>query len=269
MLTKLLKHDLHNLLILVGPLYLVALCLTVTNGIIYRLNVVFDVESSFISGYIISTIFEIFGSFSGFAIFAIMPVTAILFAAQLYKSLFSREGYLTNTLPVTAHQIILSKTLAGAIVTVCSTLAIAALGFLFVAIIDPEALAEALADIPDILDFFGYLDEIGLIIISSLALGLVMTFFVPLHATFSFALGHLTRYKVVMSIVYYVVLQNFVVQAINAAIMIFWSNNEYYFLESPEAMSQMIFTFALAYAVLSVVFYFASVHILDKKLNLT
>ena len=41
--------------------------------------------------------------------------TQIIIAVRFYKNIFSDEGYLTNTLPVTRGQLLLSKTIAGSI----------------------------------------------------------------------------------------------------------------------------------------------------------
>ena len=46
---------------------------------------------------------------------AVSFATAIIITIRFYKNLFSDEGYLTHTLPVTRGQHLLSKTIAGSI----------------------------------------------------------------------------------------------------------------------------------------------------------
>ena len=50
---------------------------------------------------------------------------------RFYKSMYTDEGYLTHTLPVTSHQLLLSKILVMAAWNLISTLAILASMFVF------------------------------------------------------------------------------------------------------------------------------------------
>ena len=51
-------------------------------------------------------------------------VTIVLIVRRFAKTVFGREGYLTNTLPVSAHQLILSKLLVAFILDIISSLVI-------------------------------------------------------------------------------------------------------------------------------------------------
>ena len=50
--------------------------------------------------------------------------TIVLIVRRFAKTVFGREGYLTNTLPVSAHQLILSKLLVAFILDIISSLVI-------------------------------------------------------------------------------------------------------------------------------------------------
>ena len=55
---------------------------------------------------------------------AIYIATIVLIVRRFAKTVFGREGYLTNTLPVSAHQLILSKLLVAFILDIISSLVI-------------------------------------------------------------------------------------------------------------------------------------------------
>lgn len=86
---------------------------------------------------------------------AIMAIGGVVFYTyfytgyRFYKSVFAQQGYLTNTLPITADQLIWGKGLTAVIwVTIDCLWAIAAL---FVLILSPSDVAELIRELPDAL----------------------------------------------------------------------------------------------------------------------
>ncbi|PNV66750.1 hypothetical protein [Enteroscipio rubneri] len=121
MLGKLFKYDMAALTRVLAPLHLAALgvallaavCGLAGNGLGQAAH-----QASGSAG-------KLFGMFAGFAfmafgvcLFLLLVLTlATFFVAvhRFYANLFTDEGYLTLTLPVTAHQIVISKVLAAAL----------------------------------------------------------------------------------------------------------------------------------------------------------
>ena len=60
--------------------------------------------------------------------------TSIIIAVRFYKNLFSDEGYLTNTLPVTKGMHLLSKTIAGSLWCLIDTLLICLCAYILMAV---------------------------------------------------------------------------------------------------------------------------------------
>lgn len=106
MLGKLIKYDLKAVSWLLIPLHILLIAASIlarfiiTSGAYLRTpNAILIME---VAGYMI--------------LFVIVTyVTAFMIVYRFYKNLFSDEGYLTHTLPVTPGQHLLSKTLSGVI----------------------------------------------------------------------------------------------------------------------------------------------------------
>ncbi|MFI3200236.1 MAG: hypothetical protein R3Y54_01745, partial [Eubacteriales bacterium] len=126
MLGKLMKYDLKMFFQTCGSLYLIGTILAIGNGILVLCyeplsesfimqDSVFSVSTSISSGIwksMLATVLIV----GILAIAAILPVAVILIISRFYKGVFGQEGYLTNTLPVTEHEIVLSK-LGAAMIT--------------------------------------------------------------------------------------------------------------------------------------------------------
>ena len=108
MLMRLLKYDfkaLNRYLILIHAFLLVAAAAV-------RIFLTEPIRISDSQSVVVSTL--------GIILFVLVAVgvsfaTSILTAIRFYKNLFSDEGYLTHTLPVTRGQHLLSKTIAGSV----------------------------------------------------------------------------------------------------------------------------------------------------------
>ena len=110
MFKKLIKYDLTSVWRLWWIILLTMPCATVVGSIAFR----FTIGSSD-SSNVVDIIVTIFSGLLGMACFMVIPVagvlTAILVYVRFYKNLFSDEGYLTFTLPVSRRSIFFSKTL--------------------------------------------------------------------------------------------------------------------------------------------------------------
>ena len=110
MFKKLMKYDLTSVWRLWWIILITMPCATVIGSFAIR----FAIGSS-VSSNTVDIVVTILAGLLGAACFLIIPVagvlTAILVFMRFYKNLFSDEGYLTFTLPVSRRSILLSKTL--------------------------------------------------------------------------------------------------------------------------------------------------------------
>lgn len=103
MLRKLIKHDLKSLNHILPVMHGALLIITLLFRFFMGSFMIFPTAS--LTSFFLYTIFLII----------IMGATTLLIGIHFYKSLFSDEGYLTHTLPVTSSQLLLSKTAAGSV----------------------------------------------------------------------------------------------------------------------------------------------------------
>ena len=86
--------------------------------------------------------------------------TQIIIAVRVYKNIFSDEGYLTNTLPVTRGQLLLSKTIAGSIWSTIDAIFIYLCTFLLLA--TPYVITAVKENGDELLQVFGIPKSISL-----------------------------------------------------------------------------------------------------------
>lgn len=118
MLLKLIKHEFIGTYKQSGGLIMAFLLLTLT---LCGLNVIYDevVEFQIFVGLLIVLfiIYIITVTFLFFTVFA-------LNVKRFSKNIFSEEGYLTNTLPVSASQIIISKSLVAMVWSIAASISV-------------------------------------------------------------------------------------------------------------------------------------------------
>ena len=121
MLGKLIKHEFKETSKLMLPLYLVLVVITILGRIV--------AQSIMISGNAdSSTIMAIFNILSVFVyvvgLIVISIASYIYLIMRFYKNLFSNEGYLMHTLPVTSWQLLISKLVTAFIWFISETILI-------------------------------------------------------------------------------------------------------------------------------------------------
>ena len=121
MLGKLLKHEFKETSKRMLPLYLVLVVITILGRIV--------AQSIMISGNAdSSTIMAIFNILSVFiyvvGLIVISIASYIYLIMRFYKNLFSNEGYLMHTLPVTSWQLLISKLVTAFIWFISETILI-------------------------------------------------------------------------------------------------------------------------------------------------
>ena len=174
--------------------------------------------------------------------------TLILIIRRFKGSVYERQGYLTLTLPVSEHQIILAKLLGAFLWSLLSTAVFILSIYIFLVTVDPQII-----DAYMIRYFFGhYLDSIGLSLISyifSTVAGILCIYL-------SISIGQLfNEYRTALAVVAYIVIQT-ILGFITLNLRI---DFDYNWMISFEILKDLI---------LSLVFYLGTYYILKNKVNL-
>ena len=174
--------------------------------------------------------------------------TLILIIRRFKGSVYERQGYLTLTLPVSEHQIILAKLLGAFLWSLLSTVVFILSIYIFLVTVDPQII-----DAYMIRYFFGhYLDSIGLSLISyifSTMAGILCIYL-------SISIGQLfNEYRTALAVVAYIVIQT-ILGFITLNLRI---DFDYNWMISFEILKDLI---------LSLVFYLGTYYILKNKVNL-
>lgn len=113
MFTKLLKHDFKATWGVLGLLSLIILGAGLLGGTALRYLIYMSMEESEFSILILMCVLALIGAVISIAICGAGSMFVLI--GRFYKSRFTDEGYLTFTLPVTSHQILLSSLANSAI----------------------------------------------------------------------------------------------------------------------------------------------------------
>ena len=174
--------------------------------------------------------------------------TLILIIRRFKGSVYERQGYLTLTLPVSEHQIILAKLLGAFLWSLLSAVVFILSIYIFLVTVDPQII-----DAYMIRYFFGhYLDSIGLSLISyifSTVAGILCIYL-------SISIGQLfNEYRTALAVVAYIAIQT-ILGFITLNLRI---DFDYNWVLSFEIFKDLI---------LSVGFYLGTYYILKNKVNL-
>lgn len=218
------------------------------------------------------------------AIGCVMVYTSIYTGYRFYKSVFTQQGYLTNTLPVTSDQLIWGKGLTALIWIVLDLLW--AFATILILVATPRDLAEMARDLPRL---FSYLLKPGAPAFGFswlILLSVVLTPFVMIIQLYvSAAIGNLfTGHKLLATICSYIGI-NFIQQILGLVMLAFaaprfaslshriekMENNAYgqYVQISAVDILTPYLVLSLVFSVLCAVgFYILCRYVLDHRLNL-
>ena len=195
------------------------------------------------------SIMLIFQAFIFGGLIITMSISTLILIIRRFKgSVYERQGYLTLTLPVSEHQIILAKLLGAFLWSLLSTVVFILSIYIFLVTVDPQII-----DAYMIRYFFGhYLDSIGLSLISyifSTVAGILCIYL-------SISIGQLfNEYRTALAVVAYIVIQT-ILGFITLNLRI---DFDYNWMISFEILKDLI---------LSLVFYLGTYYILKNKVNL-
>lgn len=260
MLGKLLKHELKATVRYFAPLFLAVLILTPITRLVTSLDV-FDGYLAIIPGFF--TILYVI------SIIAITLVTTVVIIMRFYKNLICDEGYLMHTLPVTATQHILSKTITSFIWNIASILitCLSLFGFFYT----PErfSLIKSGLDTGWMM-FNAELGGVGkpFIILTVIVtiIGLVSN---CLYFFVSIALGQvLSRHKIIGSFAAALVI-NMVTQLVTSIVIVPFTLLLGSDTQDPMLLTQVIYPVTIVLTIIfSVLYFLGTKYILEKKLNL-
>lgn len=206
------------------------------------------------------------------AVFGLSCAAYIFIIVRFYKTMYSDEGYLTHTLPVTVHTLIIGKGLAATIwFFITYSLLMVSIAVLTIMPLSP-------ADINKLYqDFFTELETYNLLGFVWMFPMLLITssIYAFLNVTASLSIGQLfTKHKIIGSILAYCGI--YTITQIGSLILI--SINGYFNYISPDSLPPgqdftdfiyAIFGLSMGFSiVLCVVFYVITWQLTSKKLNL-
>ena len=221
-------------------------------GAVLALSVIIGLQASAIkmlSSQDQESIMLVFQAFIFGGLIITMSISTLILIIRRFKgSVYERQGYLTLTLPVSEHQIILAKLLGAFLWSLLSAVVFILSIYIFLVTVDPQII-----DVYMIRYFFGhYLDSIGLSLISyifSTVAGILCIYL-------STSIGQLfNEYRTALAVVAYIVIQT-ILGFITLNLRI---DFDYNWTISFEILKDLI---------LSVVFYLGTYYILKNKVNL-
>ncbi|MCH5338010.1 MAG: hypothetical protein J1E03_04450 [Acetatifactor sp.] len=203
----------------------------------------------------------------------------IYLVVRFYKSMYTDEGYLLHTLPVTKGQILVSKILVSTVWAFLIYIGMMISLLFIVSVISGESvfeimkvLANIFVGLRDLLSvFMGSYSITGTVVacILYLILGIPMAVITMFGAV---SLGQLSsKYRVLMAILWYVGIMiargllGFIIQVISYTALIFATGEEYIM---SSYMNISLYSSLIINLLLAVGCYLASYHITSKKLNM-
>ena len=278
MLGKLLKYDVKALSRVLVPVHIAALAVGL--GAAACFFGADTIDSSFggwssSSGYAASILvmLAMTGAFCLFALFMASAATLFTIVHRFYKNLFTDEGYLTLTLPVTANQHIASKVIAALIwllvdavvVGACAYLAsIAAMGFS--------------GDFDDTIPYYMLMSSYGFSSIesfASFALSVataslqVLTMVLTAYAAFALGSALAAKHKVAAGIGLFFAL-SWAAGLVHSIKSVMLATTIVYDMSYNYQAANMLSSGVtlVLYLVTSIVFYAVCVYVIDRKTNL-
>ena len=286
MLGKLIKYEWKNTAKVCGSLILFMVIMTVISCLIFCLPSMslFLLESSD-SGFTPMLFLKIMLIFIYvFAMIGIVYGALIYLGVHFFKSMYSDEGYLTHTLPVTSHQLLVSKTFVAGIWYVLITAVMILSIFALILTIGGKVMAsegmnifkELSANWGQIIDAMetilgNNLVQEGILYLIQIIVGAFCSMMILFGAI---TIGQLSaKHKVMMSIVSYFAI-TIVVQIISSLVMIpitFYTTQQMIQEVNVTLSATTTPTYTISILInliTAIILYFLSIYIINRKLNL-
>ena len=266
MLGKPIKYELRSSFKKLGILWIAALVMLVANSVVLGLYKAPDVDDSSFSAFMNVAMLIIPVMLLYITCFAVVIMSLVFIVTRFYKGLLKDEGYLMFTLPVTPGQLIVSKGISAFIVqTISFVVAIVPLAVL--GVFYPEASIEVFSAFGELFEAMEMRDAIHGI------LGVLFVLFssieIILRLYFCMTLGHLAKkHRVLLAVVIYVGF-NYAFSALTTCSQLACACSAANSNADPRVFTLGTLVVSTVFiAILCVVEFIVTRHILTKKLNL-
>ncbi len=270
MLTKLLKYEwkASYKIVMLMNLYII---ITTAIGIMTLIAQIWNTESESISS--LGALLFIFYFLS---IALVSAIATIYIAVRFYRSMYTDEGYLIHTLPVTKNQLLISKTIIAtihiALTSVVVLLSMVLLFYFLATKLDPAAKAAIAFEVNA-----GDLSELTAAFVANkvLKISLIVIYFLMssidavLLCFTGISLGQLfTKHKIIGSIICYIGLYSILQILSSFAILPFTGLTLMSKISLSTILDIGIMVETVFVIICNILFYFISYYLLNKKLNL-
>lgn len=269
MLKKLFVHEWKDTWRLVGLMNMIVLGLTLI-GTFFLNNETWNAadKNEFIAVTIV-----VYMMFFIASIAALSMVVTFYFYIRFYRNLYTDQGYLMHTLPVTSHQLIWSKTFVAAIWMVISTIvmitSIFSLVFAAIPGVDRKDFWLELKDVFTMADFDGRVYIVILLYILLMVVSQLMSVFMGYA---SISIGQTFKKQKVLGAIGVYIGIYMLIQTISSYLSMFVTMAvDPYSMSTMDEMSFMITFLVILFIVMSALaagFYFVTHYIMKNKLNL-
>lgn len=276
MLGKLFKHEWKAISKLLLVLHGFILIFAILSRIFFEASGGFDVAASAGAEKAVGVITGLLIFFLMLILFCAAVFTSVYIGYRFYKNIFTEQGYLTNTLPVTPTQIIVSKGLTGLLWTVIDVIVLAAA--LLIMFANGEFMSVLLSALGRC---FHYLFALPAFCWIFLIMLLLSPFLTILHLYFCVAVGSLVpNHKILGAIGVYIV--SYVAVQVFSTVILALTGTGFgvanidttgmtgaettYYLGS--LLTPMFLIILLCEIIATLVCFFVTKYIMTKKLNL-
>lgn len=270
MLSKLIRHEFKSTWKMIAILNLFIAVITGL-GVLTIVSKIWNSESEHVVTFVVLS-----AVFYYISIIVVSLAASIYIAVRYYKNLYTDEGYLMHTLPVTKHDLLISKTLTGSVYMLITSVMIM-LSFIFMGLsifynLAPTEQNEIITSLyyeawPEVKQFFGA--TIGVNIVLFTFYYLLSCISSVLMSFCAISVGQLfTKHKVMGAIFCYIGLY-VVLQLVASFITVPFTGVS--LLDQnlvPALFVGMMAIEIIATAVLCLIFYVVSHYVMNKRLNL-
>lgn len=264
---QLIKYDLKAMLKVLFPLSLICMFLAFTNGLL--------LTNESINSSIMDIILTLYVVLSATILIVSVFIVGFTIIKHFYTSIFTRQGYLTNTLPVTPNQLVFSKVISAFIIQILMAIVFVFSCYLF--------LSGWISEFVQIGFLNEFVYEIQKAMKEILNLSNMFTYFIALICSsfysitvpfLAITIGCQFKNKIIMSFASYWVIENVIVAQITNLLLGTYMDSNFVSIDMLDISSllqnyeSIMMISASISIVISVIAYFATVKIIEKRLDI-
>lgn len=268
MLKKLFVHEWKDCWRLVGLMNLIVIGLTVIGAVVMQS----DTWSFASTNQVIRLTMGLYVMAYIASVVALSLVTIFFFYNRFYKNLYTDQGYLMHTLPVTQHQLIWSKTFVALIwQAIGGFVMVASIFSFFFSMLDSEDKKSFWSDLFEGLSEIPRNPSMIMIIILGILIAIVSMFMNIFMGYAAISIGQLFKKQKLLGAIgiyigLYMLLQ--MVSSYSMVFMNFVSIDTYSYNKMMQTILTLLVVILLVEAAATAAFYFISAHIMKNQLNL-